>query len=57
MALRRKLFLAKLEERDDLLRKLLGRPETLRKEHDLADQRLVRLGHGQAAEQFLQVVG
>ena len=56
MALSRKLFLAKLEERDDLLRQLLGRPEALREEHDLADQRLVWLGHGQTAEQLLQVV-
>lgn len=45
-----------LEEGYNLLGEDLCRAETLRVEHDLRDELAVGLGHGQAAEQLLQVV-
>lgn len=46
-----------LEERDDLVGKDLSSPEALRVQHDLGDQLPVRLGHRQAPEELLEVVG
>ena len=45
-----------LEEWHDLAGQFLSLPEALRVEHDLGDELSVRLGHGQTAEQLLQVV-
>lgn len=45
-----------LEEGHDFLGKDLSCAETLRVQHDLGDELAVRLGHGQAAEQFLKIV-
>lgn len=45
-----------LEERHNLLRKDLSCAEALRVQHDLGDELAVRLGHGQATEQLLQIV-
>ena len=56
VALSRKLFLTKFEERDDLFRQLFSWPEALREEHHFANESLVGFGHGQASEQLLQVV-
>lgn len=46
-----------LEERDDFVGEDLSSAEALRIQHDLGDELPVRLGHGQAPEQLLQVVG
>lgn len=45
-----------LEEGYNLFGEDLGCAETLRVEHDLSDKLAVRLGHGQAAEQLLEIV-
>lgn len=45
-----------LEERHNLVGQHFSRPEALRVQHDLCNQLAVRFGHGQAAEEFLQVV-
>lgn len=45
-----------LEEWDDLVGKHFCCPESLGVQHDLSNQLTVGLGHGQATEQFLQVV-
>lgn len=45
-----------LEEWHNLLGEDLSCAETLRVQHDLGNELSVRLGHGQAAEQFLQIV-
>ena len=47
MGLGRQLLSAKLEQRHDLIREKLGRPEALRVQHHLSDQLPVRLRHGQ----------
>lgn len=45
-----------LEEGHNLLCKDLSCAETLRVQHDLGDELAVGLGHGQTAEQLLQIV-
>ncbi|KAH6607744.1 hypothetical protein Trco_004057 [Trichoderma cornu-damae] len=48
---------ALVEEGHRLLGEPLGLAETLRVEHDFGDELLVGLGHGDAPEELLQVVG
>lgn len=45
-----------LEEGHNLLGEDLSSAETLRVEHDLCDELAIRLGHGQTAEELLQIV-
>lgn len=45
-----------LKEGHNLLGEDLGCAEALRVQHDLGDELAVGLGHGQAAEQLLQIV-
>ena len=54
--LRRQLIVAQAEQEHGLSGKALGGVEALREQHDLGDQVPVRLDHGDAAEQLLQVV-
>ena len=44
------------EERYDLGGKLLSCAETLREQHDLGNELAIRLCHGQATEQLLEIV-
>lgn len=46
-----------LEEWDDFVGEDLSSAEALRVQHDLGDELPVGLGHGQAPEQLLEVVG
>jgi len=55
--LRRQLRLAQLEQQAHLGRQGLGGEKTLAEQQNLADENLVCLRHGHAAEQLLQVVG
>src|ERR1700761_6341608 len=56
MVLLRELHGAAIEERHSLPRQVLRAREALRVEHNLCNEFFVWLGHGNAAEQFLQVV-
>ncbi len=47
---------AQAEEGHDLVGELLRGAEALRVEHDLGDEHVVGLGHGQRAEELLEVV-
>ena len=55
--LRRQLRLAQLEQQAHLGRQGLGGEKTLAEQQNLADENLVCLRHGHAAEQLLQIVG